>query len=266
MRRSCGVLVVAALLAPGAAGAQGGGDVVCTTPPPPVQIAPTQLPFPIPIPGAAVMVNGLILDLTQCLVDHGKRISLGASFFTPSASGTVTALFDPDPFISFGATTTTLVPGPVTFAFLFGTPVVAGSYTAATSTGGVTVTNGAGGTATVATSLVHPTYISGYGSLAAVPTNLGVDLGTLPCTAGPGVPFTVTTVCGQGLATNTFAATPYDNLEALLTYTQTDVAAVASWSGAVTLSAIVPEPASLALLATGALVTGMGVAFRRRVG
>jgi hypothetical protein len=175
-------------------------------------------------------------------------------------------VFNPDPFISFGATTTNLVAGPTTFAFLFGTPIVPGLYTTATSTGGVTVTNGASGTTTVDNSAIYPTYISGYGTNGAIATNLGVDLGTLPCVAGPGAPFTVTTVCNQGTTGNVFAPTFYDNLEALLTYTQDDVGSVASWSGAVTLNvAAVPEPASLALVATGLLlVAGGGYARRRR--
>ncbi len=49
-------------------------------------------------------------------------------------------VFDTDPFITFGATTTNSIAGTVTYAFLFGTPIIPGFYNAAHSTGGVTVT------------------------------------------------------------------------------------------------------------------------------
>jgi len=161
-----------------------------------------------------------------------------------------------------GATTTNLIAGPVTYAFLFGTPIVPGFYNVATSTGGVSVTDGARGNSTVATGGVYPTYISAYGTVGFSPTNLGVDLGTAPCNA-TGVPFTVTTVCNQGSTSNTFAPAFYDNLEALLTYTQTDAFSVASWSGAVTIDLVTPEPATFGLFAIGLVAIG-GFARRRR--
>lgn len=187
----------------------------------------------------------------------------GLSVFFPGvATIELNALYNADPFISFGATTTNLTPGDVTYAFLFGTPVTPGFYSVATSTGGVTVTNGVSGTTTVDNSGIYPTYISGYGTVGLVPTNLGVDLGTAPCTAGPGDPFTITTTCNQGTTSNTFAPTFFDNLEALLTYTQSD--GVASWSGAVTLDEgpTVPEPALLGLF--GAALTGWALRRRRK--
>ena len=39
---------------------------------------------------------------------------------------------------------------------------------------------------------LYPTFVSGYGTVGATATNLGVDLGTTSCTAGPGAPFTTT--------------------------------------------------------------------------
>lgn len=265
MKRRYGVLVVAALIVPGFASAQDGGgiEVVCVGDTPGLSpLAALAID-----PFAVIEINGARADVSRCITQVGKLFVLNADFFSQVATGNVHALMNPDPFISFGTTTTNLVPGATTFAFLFGTPVVPTFYNSATSTGGVTVTNGLSGTTTVATSIIYPTYISAYGTLGLAPTNLGVDLGTLPCVAGPGVPLTVTNTCNQGTTSNTFAPTFYDNLEALLTYTQNDVSSVASWSGAVTLNAAtVPEPATVSLLATGALVLGLGGLARRRQG
>ncbi|MEP6729105.1 MAG: PEP-CTERM sorting domain-containing protein [bacterium] len=210
-------------------------------------------------------VNDVCADLSGYLVSAAAGDVW--AFNTPTltighASVRVHASYNSDPFISFGATTTNLSGGPTTFSFLFGTPIIPGLYTNATSTGGLTVTNGARGNTTVSTSGVHPTYISGYGTAGPFSTNLGVDLGTASCNAS-GASFAVTTVCNQGSAANAFAPTFYDNLEALLTYRQNDVASVASWSGAITLTTTTPEPAMITLFGTGLLVVG-GLATRRR--
>ena len=255
MKRVFGVLAFLAVVAPGLATAS------------PVQCGPT---VPVgfdsasvsPPTFAQVSVNGVCHDVTEEIQHEGKLAFLPATTIrTDVGTIVVNAVFNADPFITFGATTTNLVAGPVTYAFLFGTPVVPGFYNTASSTGGVSVTNGASGTSQVANSAVFPTYISGYGTLGAVPTNLGVDLGNTPCTAA-GTPFTVTNTCGQGTRTSSFAPASYDNLEALLTYTQNDVGSVASWSGAVTLTNAVPEPASTILIVAGAVALAAGV--RRR--
>jgi hypothetical protein len=164
--------------------------------------------------------------------------------------------YNTDPFVSFGVTTTTIVPGPVVFSFLFGTPIVPDFYNTATSTGSLTLTP-AVTDALVENSVVYPTYISGYGTLGAVPTNLGVDLGTADCSAPA---LTGAETCPQGSTTNTFPLTFYDNLEALLTYSQTGLLSVADWDGMVELTndpagpgGRVPEPASMLLVATGAV-------------
>jgi hypothetical protein len=213
-------------------------------------------------PFAMMFLNGQSVDLSGCLTPVGKLWRLDASFFSAIGEGDVTATMNPDPFITFGATTTNLIAGPVTYAFLFGTPIVPGLYTNATSTGGVSVTNGASGTANVTSPGLYPTYISAYGTVGLVPTNLGVDLGTTTCTAGPAAPFTDTETCNYGTTANAFGPTFYDNLEALLTYNQDDASSVASWSGAVTINAV-PEPSSIALTVTGVLALA-GVAVRRR--
>ena len=218
-------------------------------------------------PTALVSVNGgACIDLSPSIKGDGKLSVLDVKGIPLGDVATldITATFNPDPFITFGATTTNLIAGPVTYAFLFGTPIVPGFYNTASSTGGVSVTNNPGGAFSVDNSVIFPTYISGYGTVGLVPTNLGVDLGTAACTA-PG-PALSTTVCSQGTTSNTFAPTFYDNLEALLTYEATGLG-VASWSGAVTLedNPAVPEPATLTLLAVSSFALGVvGLARRRR--
>lgn len=242
------------LLLPAAAHAQSG----CAT--------PSGIP-----PYARVLVNDACLDLGPWLADlHPGGISSVATPLLHIGGGTVqlTATLDADPFITFGATTTNVVPGPVTFAFLFGTPILPGTYRSATLTGSASVTTGAGGAATMSTGGIYPTYLSGYGTLGLVATNLGVDLGSAPCTASGG-PGPVTTACGTLATGVNFAPTLYDNLEALVTYDQAGLGSQVSWSGMLTIStdplvSAVPEPATLALVLTGLGAVGGAGAVRRR--
>lgn len=216
-------------------------------------------------PFAWAFVNNVCTDLSRWIIGATQAGTWSMTTPTLEVGGTtlkVRASFDGDPFISFGATTTNLSGSNTTFAFLFGTPIIPGFYASATSTGGVTVTDGVAGNTTVSTSGVYPKYISGYGSLGFAMTNLGVDLGTASCNAS-GAPLAVTTVCNQGSLGSSFAPASYDNLEALLTYRQDDRASVASWSGAVTLTAT-PEPATIGLFGFGLVVIG-GFAKRRRM-
>lgn len=257
MKRVLGILVLSlALMAPAVATATSVCNPIVTG------VASTA---PAPASFLQVVVNGQCFDLSDSIRPINDNLEMVAGVLvTPQAVIVVNGLIDSDPVINFGATTTNLVAGPVTYSFLFSTPIVPGLYNQATSTGGVTVTNGLGGTSTVDNSGIHPTFISGHGTVGAVPTNLGVDIGTNPCTSGPGTPFTVTEVCNQGNSIKTFPLTFYDNLEVLLTYTQTDLASVASWSGAVTLNTVVPEPASISLLAIGAVLVALGYRARAR--
>lgn len=219
-------------------------------------------------PSLWAVVDGSCWDLSSYFTDVEKGKTWAMNIQNKDVGFglfSLSALINADPFISFGVTTTNLSAGPTTYAFLFGSPVVPGLYNNATSTGGVSVTNGARGTSTVTTSGIYPTYISGYGTVGITPTNLGVDLGTASCTAS-GAPFTVTTTCAQGSFSNNFAPTFYDGMQALLTYKQDDLGSVASWSGAVTLNAqqVVPEPATFVLVGAGMLM--VGVVTRRRKG
>src|SRR5688572_28465313 len=121
MRFLLRALAFAALMVPGIAAAQEGclaGDA-------------SQAPI------AIVQVNGVCFDLSGRIQTDGKLFSLETSFTVADiATITFDVDFDPDPSIAFGTTTTNLVAGPITYAFLFGTPVVPDFYNFAASSGG----------------------------------------------------------------------------------------------------------------------------------
>lgn len=162
--------------------------------------------------------------------------------------------------INFAFTVTNVTTAPTTYAISFSTPVLPDFYTYATSVGQVTVTpSQSGDPGVVQVGSIYPTYISGYGTMNGVATNLGVDLGTAPCSASTGVPVT----CQFPLVSNTFSPTFYNGLEALITFQMTGIGTTAVFSGTVTLEeSAVPEPASLVLLGTGVLTT-LGIRRRR---
>jgi hypothetical protein len=210
-----------------------------------------------------IAVNGVCTDLSGMVTNTGTPGINQASTTLNVGGGQITidAMWDEDPFITFGATTTNFTAGPITYTFLFGTPIVPGMYTYAQSSVGLTVTPGLTGTSTAGISAVYPAFLSGYGTNNAVATNLAVDNGTTPCTA-----VTVTNTCNYDLVTNTFGPTFYNNLEALLTYTQTDQNSVVSFTGRVDIleqdPRVVPEPSAFVLMAAG--LGGLGVMVRRR--
>jgi len=220
-------------------------------------------PATLTVPFAFVAVNGQCTDLSAFITRaEGAAVwNLDTHLTLAGSEIDLHAIFDPDPFITFGGTTLNPVDAAVTYAFLFGTPIVPDFYTSATSSLGLSVTTPMG-TTTVANSAVYPTYLSGYGTVGLALTNLGVDLGTTPCVAsGTGV----TTTCNQGMASNSFAPGFYDNLEALVTYTQDRTASSVAFTGAVTLdqaTVVTPEPATLLLVGIGLLA--IGVTARRK--
>ncbi len=200
------------------------------------QAAPLLPGAPDTLPLLFVCVNDECLDLSGVISRlPGEKVTFGADVGALFDAGQVAinALYNPDPFISFAVTTTNAVVGPIKYSFLFGTSIVPGDYGFATTTNAnLSVTNGVG-TATVDNSNDYPTYISGYGTVDFLATNLGVDLGTAPCSAGPGLPSTMTTPCPLGSTSNTFAPTFFNNLEALVTYSQLGLGSLASVTGRV---------------------------------
>ena len=165
-------------------------------------------------------------------------------------------------FITFGASVTNLAEGPVSYSFLFGTPIAPGFYNFATSTGTLSLTGGPTRPAAVTVSGIYPAYISGYGSLGGTQTNLGVDLGTAPCNAGA----TSTVSCDQGSVSNSFPPTFFDALELLLTFDLTGLGSAATWSGTVTLEQVPTSETPLppAALLFGSVLIGYGALDRKR--
>lgn len=207
----------------------------------------------------AVVVNGECTNLSELIGPGSKPGTAQAN--TPLNLGngiSINAFWDADPFILFGVTTQTLSVAPITYQFMFSTPVVPGAYTYAegTITGSVT---GAGGI--VSNSAGEPTFLSGFGSTGGAPTNLGVGVGTGPCTAP-------TVTCGNGTSSNTFAPVFMNMLIATVTYTQSGVGSTATFSGRIDLFetpplTTVPEPSTYALMAVG--LAALAVVARRRV-
>lgn len=244
--RKCLLLALPALLltAPASSSAQ-------------IDLPGCQRPATLVAPFAFVAVNGQCADLSGVI---RPRVGLpGWSLDTHlTLAGSIIdlhAVFEPDPSLTFGGSTINPTSAATTYAFLFGTPVVPDFYSSASSTLRLSATS-VTGTTTVANSATYPAFLSGYGTVGSELTNLGVDLGTASCVAS-GTPGSAT--CDFGSTANAFAPTYYDNLEALLTYTQDNAASTVGFDGDVTLNAAevvtpTPEPATLMLLGTGLLV------------
>ena len=202
--------------------------------------------------------NEVCFDLSQFIVGTGKTFGLSVSNVSLGSLALVQSLtgaFDTDPFASLGIATQNLLPGTVNYDWMFGTPVVPIPYSEAQSQVEVAMVPGIGPTSVDVGN--YPTYVSGYSNLFA--TNHNVDLGNTPCIAGVNSP------CDYGMASNTFPPTVYADLEGLLSYSQTGELGIASWAARVDLlpAQVVPEPATVVLVAGGLLVLG-GVTARRR--
>jgi hypothetical protein len=251
MRKSF-LLVTAVLLALAPPPASAQLDLGCAR--------PAQLTSPF----AFVSVNGRCTDLSGFIIAQTKGWTLTTRANVGGAIVDLNAIFNPDPSITFSGTTANPSLSATTYAFLFGTPIVPDMYSLALASVQFSVTSVAG-TTTVANSGTYPTYISGYGSVGATLTNLGVDAGSEDCVAS-GV--AASTTCAEEEKTASFAPTFYDNLEALVTYTQDNTLSTATFTGMVTLDQgdqviTTPEPSTLALFGTGLLVLG-GYVSRRR--
>lgn len=258
MRRLAGLLGAAVLLAPTAAAAQ----------------APSVVPGSCgrvePGPYAYAVVGGTCANISPFMsLDASSglfRLAAGDMPVGSAMIGSLTATFDADPFIAIAASTTNLTAGPTTYSFIFGTPIVPGFYSRATSTGSATVTPGQG-PGTMAQNGAEE-FVSIFGSTGPVLTSLGVDVGTGSC-AADAAPTTCDYPPGGGVAARDFPPLFFDNLELVLTYTQTGIGSQVTWTARGEIlqasPAVVPEPATAGLVLAGLMsLLGARTVRRRR--
>jgi hypothetical protein len=108
------------------------GLLICLTIVAPLSAQATPLTIGVPL---QVCVNETCRDLSASLVnaDGDDQTNFDLALTVGNSEIHLFGTYDIDPFITFGATTTnvTATDGPVTYAFLFGTPIVPGFYNTA---------------------------------------------------------------------------------------------------------------------------------------
>ena len=270
MNRRLGWVVAVALAVPASVQAQGTDDfgiVTCN------DVVPSLAAIAGPSLIATGIVGSQVLDFLPCLRQRGKVWTIEASFLTSLASGTINVTMNPDPFVNFSLATTSFVPGPTFFQFTFGAPIVPDFYTSAMSSLSGGVTAGETGTAGSVTNVGATPFLVGNGTVGglpvppSIPGNLGVDIGFGPCTTAvrPATPTSVNCPAVAAAGSNSFAPTFYNDLDVTVTYNQSGTLSQATFNGGVEVfAAVIPEPATVSLLATGVLALGLGGFVRRR--
>jgi hypothetical protein len=249
--RKCFLFVSALLFPLAASPASAQVDLGCARPP------------RAPLPFAFVAVNGQCTDLSAFIVAQTKGWSLNTRATIAGATIDLSALFNPDPGISFSATTFNPSQGATSYSFFFGTAIVPDMYAQAIASVQFSVTSPSG-TTTVANTEDIP-YIAAYGSAGETFTKLGVDAGTNDCVA---TGTAASTSCAAEQSTRSFTPTFFDNLEAVVTYSQDNLLSTATFNGSITLDqanavTVTPEPSTFVLFTTG-LVVLAGCAARQR--
>lgn len=245
----------ALLLAGAPAAARAQSPSPCVVSPRPDAAAPDAIALPTPYQ-AYVQVGGTCRSMSGGITGTGKVRTLTFSEVIDGSQISVQAVFDADPFVNFVVGVVNGSGVTQSYAFSFTTPVIGGPYNLATSSGGVTVTLGGGSSSQASLHPAFSNYIRGF--VNGLSTNLGVDIGTAQCTT------VGSTTCTQPAGAATFGPLTPADLTGQLAFQLTGDQSVAGWTGRVEIAAsVVPEPATVTLLAAGVVLTG-ALAARRR--
>lgn len=250
----------AALLVPAAGTAQNGLPVL-----PAAECAsrPTTLVQPF----AEVFVNATCVDLTSYIttVVPGVRWTLATPTLTIGVSQvSMTAAFLVDPAagvlqVDFDTFSQNGDAAPTTYSFLLGEPTPLTYLSGAVNYGTIGLVGGPGGGAHVQPSAVFASYSSVYLGVGRGRTNAGADLGSAPCFVGAATAVR----CDLGYTVSTAAPILANHTDGLLTYTQTGLGSMVSFSNAPP-STTAPEPSTLTLVGGGGALAGAAAVRRRR--